>query len=648
MDGFWIKNYKLLITAALLVMGLIFFLFAAPKLPLWSYSYSYDPSEAEFTDITAGDQYEVSFTEPFDRINKIELFWDFDRSVQGHVIVPFDADLEFIDSNGNVVLSKHMTSIYDTGLGGGYTEIDRQEVYTLRLTVNSVDALEGSALPQIKTDGQTLSFSIYGCHSGAPNKGLFPVIYAIFALIILLYVYSMDKDSKELKKISERLLFWGISLFSILFLGQVLDLEMIARSAFKIIESVKAGNFLNYYDYSYTSALEPGVDFIHLGYNYDFFLMLPVTIVLFPLSFFMTSDMPYWQGYNAVSVFLSLCVLGLILLCAKLIGKICDTCGMPEGYRETVKKFFLFSPVILCASVTFGQIDMLYITVILAALIFYYKGDFRKFTLLMSVASAMKLFPLMIFIPLILLVKKKPLELILHGAGVLVCPLLTLILFKHGAGYTAIMNIVEAEYSFSEMLFEQNIGGRIALFPLVYAFICIWAYVHDASFTSKSSMLKTSMLLIFASYANFTVFSSWHFQWLIPLSLSLAFLIPFYSKKRGVLLIGAAAEVLLLLYVMADDRISVYETNFLFPVLFDYEYHGLFISEFFSNINEHIYTLIVSLTSACIAALSYIFFKGEKDTETYVTSCEEHTACLRVTALYAAAVLFVWCYCYVG
>ena len=135
----------------------------------------------------------------------------------------------------------------------------------------------------------------------------------------------MDKDSKELKKISERLLFFFFFLFSILFLGQVLDLEMIARSAFKIIESVKAGNFLNYYDYSYTSALEPGVDFIHLGYNYDFFLMLPVTIVLFPLSFFMTSDMPYWQGYNAVSVFLSLCVLGLILLCAKLIGKICDT-----------------------------------------------------------------------------------------------------------------------------------------------------------------------------------------------------------------------------------------------------------------------------------------------------------------------------------
>ena len=651
MKDFINKNRRVLIAAVLPVLILIGLVAVAPKLPLWSYSFTSDPSDAMMTDIREGDSYELSFYMPYDKISGIDVFMASDELTLDTNIVPFDADLTLTDENGNPVYAKHMTSVFDTASEGGYVNVTNGSLYTLRFTVNSIDLQEGSGVPQIKAaSSNSFSFSVQGCHNGAPDKTIFFITYIIFSIVIVLYVYSFDSRSKELKSVCEKMLLLAVSLTCILFLGQSLDMEMVARSAFKMCEALKSGQLLNYYDYAYSTSLNNGADFIHLGYNYDFFLVFPVAIVLFPLSFFMDSYMPYWQGYNAVIILLTVCVFALLLLSANLIGRICRICGMSSEYELTVKRFFLFSPAVLCASIAFGQIDIIYVVVILTALIFYYKANYKAFTALMSLAVAMKLFPLLIFIPLLLLVKKKPLELIGHGAGVLVVPLISTLLFKHGAGYSSIMNIAESEYGFSGWLFERTFDGLNALFPIIFAVICVYAYVYAGAAAAKADLLRTSMLLIFAAYADLTVFSTWHFQWLIPLFLSLSFLIPMYSKKNTVLLLGIALEVLILLWVMGDDRVSVYEINFLLPVLYDHEYRGVFISEIMKGISPHLYTLIVSLTTGVLGILSFFMFRKNSADDKISSDLTliRRAGCLRITALYAVVIFFIWCYCYIG
>ncbi len=651
MKYFVIKNKNTVITILLLSAIYLAFMLIAPRLTIWSYSFTYDPSDSVYTDLEAGDEYALCFRMSYDKINGIELLFQEGETGLGNRIVPIDATLELSDSNGDIILSKHITSIYDTSLNSGYLPVNHGDLYTLRFKINDVDAQESDTLPQLKAASESsFSFRVFGCHNGAPYKSLFSAAYAVFSAIIILYVYSLTSTSEELKSIAEKMLLLGISLVSILFLGQALDMEMISRAALKMIESLKAGNFLDYYNYSYSSALASGADFIHLGYNYDFFLILPVAVILFPISFFIESDMPYSQGYYAITVVLTIIVFLVLLLSSKLIESICKTCDMSSEYTNTVERLFLFSPVVICISLTFGQIDIFYVAVILSALIFYYKGNYRTFTLIMSVATAMKLFPLMIFIPLILLVKKKPLELIGHGVLVLIVPLISILLFKHGSGYDAIMSLLSSTYDFTGGLFNQTLGGSNAIFPIAYAFILLYAYNNSSALTTRCDTLKYSMILIFISYAAFTAFTSWHFQWLIPLSLSLAFLIPFYPNKRIILILGVLMELFLMLYVTGDERISVYEINFLLPVLFDYEYHGLFVSEIFGNINEHLHTLVVSLTTASLAALCYYFIKEKNESIQTVDDMAliKRVGCLKILSLYAIVILFIWCYCYVG
>lgn len=650
MKDFVRKNYGIILTAAVLILLYIGFVFIAPRMSLWNYSFVYDPSDSVYTDLHDGDEYALSFNMSFDRISKVELLFNSGELDLGSNIVPMDADLELCGQDGNIIYSKHITSLYDTSTDNSPVNVVSGSPYVIRFKVNTINAEAGDDIPQIKVSSSgSFAFKVYGCHNGTSDKTLFTAVYLIFSAVIILYISSYKGKSKELRSLSEKLLFLCISLASILILGQALDLEMISRSAFKMIEALKAGNFLDYYNYSYSTALSDGSDFIHLGYNYDFFLVFPVAVVLFPFSFFFDSHMPYWQGYYAVSVVLTIFVFLLILLSSKLAGKICEVCGMSSEYGETVRKFFLFSPFILCASLVFGQIDMLYVAAVLYALIMYYKGQYKKFTFIMSFAVSMKLFPLMIFIPLILLVKKKPLEIIAHLIGVMSVPLLSALIFKHGAGYHAIMNIVDSEYGFMDMLLGGNIDGKNALFPIIYAFICIFAFAHSPIGSAKD-LLKTSMITVFASYAAFAVFSTWHFQWFIPMFLALAFLLPMYSGRRAVLLLGIVFEILMILTITGNDQLSIYELNYLLPVFTDHDYHGVFVSEMLTNIHEGLYVLITSLTTAVAAALCYIFFKGDKEDVTDEGELIKFrfAGTVRITVLYALVAFFIWCYCYIG
>ena len=650
MDHFVKKQQKLIFTILILVLMYMGLAFVAPRITIWNLTSTYHPESCVPTDISEGQSFEYSFPIPYNYINTIDVLFT-EESYENPAIIPFEAHLELIAPDGSAVIEKTMTSIFDTTAGSGYTPVSKGATYTLRFNVTRVDAPEDTPLPQIEISSENgVAFDITGRYNGAPGRGTFTALYVLFSIVILLYVYSIDSRSHLVRKISEWLLLLSVSFASILLLSQIFDSEMIIRGALKIIEAVKAGSLFSYYDYSYTGSLIAGNSIESVAHNYDFFLMLPVVILIFPLSFFMNSTDTYNDSFTFAIIMLSFAMLICILICGKLTEKICKACGMPEEYSGTVKRMFVFSPFLLSATIVFGQIDMLYIVFVTAALIMYYKGRYWPFTMLMSVAIAMKTLPIMLFIPLILLVKKKIVPLISYGIGAVSFTLLSTLLFKCGFGYDAIMNVVGIRYDFISNLFVSPIGFKNDLFPICYAFICIYAYMHSETFESKKDLLKTSMTVIFATYVSFVAFTDWHAQWLIPLILSLSFLLPFYKKQNSVMVLAVIAEALLILCSYGGKTWSMYMTNFILPTLTGYTYNGPTLTTVYNTIGSWCFTLISSLCSAVLIALCFYFFKKDPSSASSETNPLplKTLACLRITVLYAVVIFFLWSYWYIG
>ena len=644
------RNQKLIITVLVLVFLYCGLMLVAPRLTLWNMTSTYHPDNCVITDISEGQSFEYSFPIPYDYVNTVEVLFT-DESRTSSTVIPFDAHLELLDSDGNVVIGKDMTSIFDTTAGAGYTRVAKGETYTVRFTVSHVDNFEGASVPQVQVSSENgVAFDMTGRYNGAPSKGVFSLIYVLFSIVVVLYVYSMDCSSVFLKKSSELLLLLAVAFVSILMFSQIFDPEMIIRGALKIIETTKAGNPLAYYDYSYTSSLIAGSNYEYLAHNLDFFLLLPVAIVMLPLSFFMNSADPYNGTFTFAIILLSIVVFLAILISGRLIMKICKVCDMPEDYSNTVRRLFIFSPFLLSATILFGQIDMLYIVVVIAALLMYYQGRYGVFSILMSIAIAMKTLPIMIFIPLILLVKKKPVPLISYCVGAVSFTLLSTVLFKGGFGYDAIMNVVKIRYDFMSTLFASPLGIKNDFFPICYALICIYGYMHNVSEGNKRELLRSSMTLIFATYSTFVVFTDWHAQWLIPLILSMSFLLPFYKKNNTALLLNIAAEVLLIFCSYGSKTWSMYMTNFILPTVTGYYYNGPTLTTVYNSVGPWCYPLICSLCSAVLIALCYIFFS--KNLSTYNNSPDmsltKDYACLRVTVIYAVIAFFLWCYFFIG
>ncbi|MCR5592271.1 MAG: DUF2029 domain-containing protein [Saccharofermentans sp.] len=624
--------------------------FIAPKVPIWNRNTTYEPENSTAIDIEEGQTFEYSISIPYDYINTIEVLFinaDDARSV----IIPFDAQLELIDSNGNTIIRKEMTSIYDVKAGSGYTPVHRDSSYTIRFTVNHIDAPEEVSLPQLQVSPSgEFSTAISGRYNGAPSKELFSLIYLLFSASIILYVYSLTKRTQQLIDLSEKILLAVICAASITLLSQVYDLLMIIKGALKIIETVKIGAPLSYYDYCYSTSLISGESILLLSHNLDFFMLLPVSVILLPFSFFIDSNANYNTAYALTFILLTSIVFVLILASGRIISKICRECQTGSEYEQEVKRFFVFSPFLLSVTIVFGQIDMFYIILIIAGMLMYFRGNLKAFTAFMSFAIAMKTLPFMIFFVLLLLVRKKPVTIIAYSLAAMIPSALSIVLFKHGIGYDAIMDMVYHEYDFVGMLFNSTVGDNNAVFPICFALILIYAYLHSEHFENKKEHLRTSMTLVFATYASFAAFTEWHSQWLIPLVLSLAFLVPLYKNNKGVMLIGVVAEILLILVSYGNKAWSMYMTNFTLPMITGYNYNGPTLTGVYNNAGAWCFTLLSSLLAALLIALCYIFFKNvpAKEPEVNGVFTARQTACLRIVSLYALTTLFFWCYWYVG
>jgi len=637
------KNILILASATIILVAVYLVLvFLLPRLPIWSVkSYDKDETPKEEITVSGGQVFTRDFEMPYEYLSGIQIVWNTYETV-----TKIDGTLEVTDSNGNIIAQKTITSNYDSNIEMNCIRVPKGERCQLKVTVDDVSGPDISLV--VKSADKAPCMIIKGHNDGAQMKSLFGLIYIFFSVAFLLLLYSYITGDGR-KAVYEKTILGCIIVISTLCFSQWFDLLMIMKGALMIDESFKQGQFFNYYDHSYLQALSGSSVLDGFGFNYDIFLMAPVAIMLFPFSFFID---PLGIGnaeWFTMLVLISAAMFLLILLSVRYIGKIGKICGLSDEQSKAAGKMFMFSPLLIYITFFYGQIDILYITVFIIALYFYYKGKMKTFSVLMSVAGAMKMLPILVFIPLILLVRKDIRYIINHFVLVLVFPLISILLFKHGFGYDSIMSIMNERYSFADNLLETRIGEHISVFILLYILICVYAYLKRRAEFTSISLLKSSMVIVFMVFADLAVFSDFHTQWLIPLVLSMSFLVALDLRDRGMVILNILMEALVILLSLTFVG-TTYMVNYgILPFITWHQFGGVTVERVFENISPLLTDTVHTAMAAVIVAITFILLREKRSGEDRLPEkAAEGAVTMRIFFMYGIVAFFLWCYWYIG
>lgn len=221
-----------------------------------------------------------------------------------------------------------------------------------------------------------------------------------------------------------------------------------------------------------------------------------------------------------------------------LISKICGQLGAEQDTARFAGFCYLLHPVALFAPLIMGQYDSLMIFLLLWSLTYYFKGDMPRFTVLMALAVCFKMFAVFIFIPLLLLRKKRLPEILLYGIVAAAPLLVTSLLFRQ----------TNASASFLAEMFQRLFDNKIFSLPAfiaVFVLISIWCWFQPAPDNSADRRALTVGLFVFGALFLFIEF---HPQWLLLL---ITFVVP-------VALLSNNKEIYLYLTLITSVAFSLY------------------------------------------------------------------------------------------
>lgn len=638
----------IIFTALCLIFIYVAMISILPKSSIWEQAS--DNGFDRYVQVETGKEYSISFQIQYDSITEISVdLQDKDSEEPVHAV---DAIMTLSDCNGEVLLSKNIHSVYEDKLVVNSKKVDPGEVYDLSLQFRGEQADYDDISIAVNKDGR-LFFSVSGLYDGTSNLIPFSIIYAVASLMLLMYLYRFTNDDKQNSISIDRFIWLMAALLALTAINQQYDLVMIGKGALRLIDAIKDGKFFGFYDYAYGRELELSSEVSSFSYNYSVLIYLPIAVLLLPFSFFTDGDLEWGVIAQNMVLYLDFIVLVATWCSIGLIGKLSRACNMPEEYTRITQYIYAFSPALLYVTVAFGQIDIFYVMIILCALIFYYKGNYYKFSMLMALAVAFKLLPLMIFFPLLLLSCKKITHILSNTLICLSVTVFSKLVWERGEGYDIIMDMIEKEYSFEDRLFEVSLSNRIALFFVIYAIICLICYMINVDTADRKKLLYDSMLIIFCVYGIFVILVDFHIQWIIPMLFALAFLLPFRTKDNRLLIVNFFFEALLMIILsIKNDIISLVDFGYFYEP--DYIYRGPFLGAIIEHLDENAVSVLYSFMFALVSFLMVFLFHNRKKisagSRTDFKSGSEQMilAESRVFIFYFMIAFSVWCYSFIG
>jgi len=322
-------------------------------------------------------------------------------------------------------------------------------------------------------------------------------------------------ERSSVKK-SDWLLLGTIVAVCCLFFYQGYDLDITLRHSQKLLELIFQGRPQHFYGEVYQAAMsgfyynDPTVG--HAA-NYNFLLYLMLSIVIAPL-FIIENLFSISISISFYALYTKIIIVFFSIASAFILKKIGLKFKLGEQRSNWLAFAFISSPVILFGSTTFGQLDIFSVFFLCLALLKYFNKEYYKFCGYMAIAIDLKLFAVLAFIVLILLIEKSFFQIIKYLLSGLSLLLLESFIFSFSEGKAATSLGMSAIYSFKDRIFASGFVSITNVSYIIVGMIIIVSLAYMKKVENDQEMQIYGVLFPLAMYAVFFGFILWHPQWL--------------------------------------------------------------------------------------------------------------------------------------
>lgn len=296
------------------------------------------------------------------------------------------------------------------------------------------------------------------------------------------------------------------------------------------------GHILDYYDW--------------VAYEYDIWdSYMPSTYILFaiwniPMKLFGIVVHPEEFADFWVIMWYKLLPTLFYLASGLLVYKIGEQVGMGQNKSKLCAYAFITAPIGFFSQFMFGQYDSFTVFFILLGLLYYYKKNHKLFVLFFALAIPFKLWPLLFFVPLLLLREKNIWKIIRDIVLVAIPYAVEFVLFYGNDVFRQYVLGFSATGYVSAAGINAN-GVTISYVILLWGFICAYAYFKNPEDDARE--VQWSLFLCCLVLVALFGLSQWHPQWLL-LAMPFFVLSAFINKNTKKFLI--IDIFMMLFYVM--------------------------------------------------------------------------------------------------
>ncbi len=310
------------------------------------------------------------------------------------------------------------------------------------------------------------------------------------------------------------------------------DIMHTAGSSFGFLQ----GHILDYYDW--------------VAYEYDIWdSYMPSTYILFaiwniPMKLFGIMTEPHATAEFWVIMWFKLLPTLFYLSSGVLVYKIAKEIGMGSGKSKLCMYAFLTAPIGFFSQFMFGQYDSFTVFFILLGLLYYYKKNHKLFVLFFALAIPFKLWPLLFFVPLLLL-REKNIWKIIGNMGLVVIPYAVefVLFYSNDVFKEYVIGFAPANYVSAAGIDAGN--ATVSFMILLWGFLCAYAYFREPEDEVKD--VQWSLFLCCMVLVALFGLSQWHPQWLL-LAMPFFVITAFINKNTKLFLL---LDVFMMLFFSA-------------------------------------------------------------------------------------------------
>lgn len=340
-----------------------------------------------------------------------------------------------------------------------------------------------------------------------------------------------------------------------------------------------------------------------------------------------------------------LCVL--VLMSAEKVRRISNLLGYASS--EESRDFLIFSPMLIFASLFFGQIDIIAVFIGVVALDFYFKRRYWTFSAIMAIAFCIKGFIIFIYIPLLLLVEKNIVQLIKHIFCFAWCYILTYLCFMNTESFRIIAEGHNKIQHFSELMFYSTVRFGPSEVYLLPAFMFVLCAICYGIKPKAGELRKYAVFIPICSYTIVIMFLSWHPQWTILIIPFWAMALNFVYDEKFFLILDIFVEGAFIITCCVKFRHNVDDAMVNYGILgklFQCSYDGGYLGKVYDyfKLPAHLPFSVMAAAMISLAWFIYASMFSEKNSVQ-----RDNNICLYNCIRYSIAILFVmaslilWC-----